>query len=50
MHYSRDAFTRDGSDTIQSKDPSIPVGDARELSPLDIAKANALYNCGELPL
>ena len=53
MHYSRDAFTHDGSpgsDTIQAKDPTIPVGDAHELStsPLDNAKTNALYNCGEL--
>ena len=48
MHYSGDAFTCDGSDTIQAKDPTIPVGDARELSPLDIAKTNTLYNCGEL--
>ena len=38
MHYSRDAFTRDGSDTIQAKDPTIQVGDAHELSPLDIIK------------
>ena len=48
MHYSGDTVTRDGSDTIQAKDPTIPVGDARELSLLDIAKINVLYNCGEL--
>ena len=49
MHYSSDTFAhREGSDTIQAKDPNIPVGDARELSPLDIAKTNALYSCGEL--
>lgn len=48
MHYVNDAFTRDGSDTIQAKDSTIPIGDAQELSPLDIAKANALYSCGEL--
>lgn len=48
MHYKRNAFSRNGSDTIRAKDPAIPIGDARELSPLDIAKANALYNCGKL--
>ena len=48
MHYSRDAFSHDGSVTIQTKDPTIPVGDANELSPLDIAKTKALYSCGEL--
>ena len=48
MHYSGDTFSHDGSDTIQAKDPTIPVSDARELSPLDIVKTNVLYNCGEL--
>ena len=47
MHYSADAFSANGQDTIVAKDSTIPFGDAEELSPLDIAKANALYNCGE---
>ena len=47
MHYSADAFSANGLDTIVAKDSSIPFGDAEELSPLDIAKANALYSCGE---
>lgn len=50
MHYSSDTFTRNGMDTIRARDPAIPFGDAQELSPLDIAKANALYNCGEFIL
>ena len=47
MHYSRDAFSVNGQDTIVAKDSNIPFGEAGELSPLDIAKANALYSCGE---
>lgn len=47
MHYKGDAFSRNGSATIKPKDPSIPFGNAYELSPLDIAKANALYSCGK---
>ena len=48
MHYSRKAFSANGQDTIVARDPSIPFGNAGELSPLDIAKANALYKCGKL--
>lgn len=47
MHYSKDAFSKNNLDTIVAKDQTIPFGDAEELSPLDIAKANALYSCGE---
>ncbi|XP_064384778.1 dorsal-ventral patterning protein tolloid-like [Halichondria panicea] len=46
MHYSSRAFSRDGrSETIQTNQPNIPIGEAEELSPLDILKANRLYNC-----
>ncbi len=46
MHYSSRAFSRDGrSETIQTNQPNIPIGEAEELSPLDILKANKLYNC-----
>ena len=46
MHYRRNTFSKDGSDTIQAKDPSVTsFGNSRQLSSLDIAKANALYNC-----
>ena len=47
MHYSEGAFSANGRDTIRAKDSTIPVGKAGELSPLDIAKANKLYSCGE---
>ena len=47
MHYDKDSFSISYYlDTIRAKDPSIPLGGAEELSPLDIAKANTLYNCG----
>ena len=47
MHYSKAAFSANGQDTIVARDPTIPFGNAGELSPLDIAKANVLYNCGK---
>lgn len=46
MHYRRNAFSKDGSDTIRAKNPSVTsFGNSRQLSSLDIAKARALYNC-----
>ena len=48
MHYDRNAFSSNNRDTIVAKDPSIPFGDAEELSPLDIAKTIRLYSCGKL--
>ena len=48
MHYDSDYFSRNGQDTMQAKDPTIPFGGAEELSPLDIAKANVLYSCGKI--
>ena len=47
VHYSKAAFSANGQDTIVARDPTIPFGAANELSPLDIAKANVLYNCGK---
>ena len=48
MHYNRGTFSRNGLDTIQPKDRRITsFGNARQLSPLDIAKANKFYNCGK---
>ena len=48
MHYSRRTFSRDGfSDTIRARDPSIvSFGNSRQLTDLDIAKANRFYECG----
>ena len=45
MHYRRNTFSIDGSDTIRAKVPTTSFGVSRQLSPLDIAKANALYKC-----
>ena len=50
MHYSSDAFSKSNADTIVTKESNIPIGDAQELSPLDIVKANKLYSCGEFCL
>ena len=47
MHYDKNTFSRDGSDTIRPKDSRLTVGNARQLSSLDIAKANRFYNCGK---
>ena len=44
MHYSADTFAIPGTAAIVSE---IVFGEAAELSPLDIAKANALYQCGK---
>ena len=49
MHYDSRTFSRNGLETIRPKDQTIiTVGNARELSPLDVAKANRFYNCGKL--
>lgn len=49
MHYDRHFFARFSSfDTMRARDPSIPIGLARELSELDIIQTNRLYNCGKL--
>ena len=48
MHYDSDFFARvTGFDTLRARDPSIPVGQARELSELDIVQTNRLYQCGK---
>lgn len=49
MHYDKDFFSKDFmSDTMRARDPTIPLGGAEELSPLDSAKTNALYSCGNV--
>uniref|UniRef100_A0A8C5WHB5 Metalloendopeptidase n=1 Tax=Leptobrachium leishanense TaxID=445787 RepID=A0A8C5WHB5_9ANUR len=49
MHYPVYAFSNtSGKNTIVPKpDPSIPIGQRNGLSILDVAKINALYQCGE---
>ena len=47
MHYPRDAFSRNGRDTITPTDPSAVIGQRRGLSAGDIAAVRDMYNCGE---
>ena len=47
MHYSATTFARQGVSALMANDPNIPIGGAQELSPLDAAKANLLYNCSK---
>lgn len=42
MHYPRDAFSIDGSDTITPVDPAAQIGQRNALSTGDIAAANSL--------
>ena len=47
MHYGPSVFAiNPTAETVISRQPNIPLGDAEELSPLDVAKCNRLYNCG----
>ena len=47
MHYDEDFFQiYSYLDTLRAKDPTIPLGQARQLSKLDIIQTNRLYNCG----
>ena len=48
MHYDPTAFAKPGTVTLVATKPNITFGHAKELSLLDIAKANALYKCGML--
>ena len=51
MHYHRSAFTKHfWRQTIVAKDEGVVFGRAKELSPLDILKANKLYKCGKLAM
>lgn len=43
MHYPRDAFSRDGSPTIEPKDPTKQIGQRERLSQGDIDAVNTLY-------
>lgn len=51
MHYDKDAFNKyNHLDTIVAHDPSIPIGLAPGLSPLDILKTNRLCGCSSKQL
>ena len=47
LHYSATTFALPNTATIESVDSNIPFGEAKELSPLDAAKTNLLYQCGK---
>ena len=48
MHYPETAFSRQpGLVTLLSKEWGIPLGNAHELSYLDVLQANKLYRCGK---
>ncbi|KAJ8338302.1 hypothetical protein SKAU_G00372680 [Synaphobranchus kaupii] len=49
MHYSRDAFSKNGNDTITPiPDKHKPIGQSNRMSKLDILKINKLYGCPKL--
>jgi len=43
MHYRATAFAKPRTITISTKEKDIPIGNAPELSPLDIKQINLLY-------
>ena len=45
MHYGAKDFSRNGSATIRSLDPTVKEFGNDHLSPLDIKQANLMYNC-----
>ncbi len=50
MHYNEDYFSVNSQATIVAHDPSIPIGEANFLSPLDIIKTNLLCGCSSKAL
>ena len=47
MHYPRNAFSKNGQDTITPLDPNAQIGQRNGLSPADIAAVKAMYpTCG----
>ena len=46
MHYGRAAFSKNAQPTILAiGDPNKPIGQRYNLSQIDIAQLNALYDC-----
>ena len=50
MHYKKNSFGLSNLDTIVALDPSIPVGEAHELSSMDILRANLFCGCSSKEL
>ena len=47
LHYSPNTFAIQNTNTLQALDSNIPLGNAKELSPLDALKTNLLYKCSK---
>lgn len=45
MHYTRTAFAKENTTTIDPRRSGVSIGNKSDLSPLDIATINAMYNC-----
>ncbi|KAK4876541.1 hypothetical protein RN001_009047 [Aquatica leii] len=45
MHYPRKAFSKNNRDTIEPKDPTAVIGEAKKMSDIDIAKVLKMYKC-----
>ena len=51
MHYDANLYSRNNElGTIEALDPSIPIGQATQLSALDIEETNRLYRCPGISL
>ena len=48
MHYPRNAFSIDGTDTITPVNPAAQIGQRVALSASDIATVNSIYNCPQI--
>ena len=45
MHYPKNAFSKNGRDTIVQLKRGSQIGDKNELSQIDISEIRKLYNC-----
>ncbi|VDP13043.1 unnamed protein product [Soboliphyme baturini] len=50
MHYHALAFSKNGKPTVIALQGSTKIGQRYNLSEIDVAKVNKLYNCSKLPL
>ena len=45
MHYKTTAFSTNGLPTMVPRQKGVTIGEAQELSPIDIAEVQHLYGC-----
>jgi hypothetical protein len=52
MHYDREAFSKNGQDTIKTRDTRYNhlIGQALDFSAVDLAKINFMYECSSKPV